>query len=475
MNNKISLTDLTDQLSEDAKITKKEAAAFLKLLFDLIEENLINDKIVKIKSLGTFKLIWVESRRIANVNTGEIQEIPDHYKTTFTPDADLSEAVNEPFAHLETIILDDEIIADEPIESEETPMVDHELPLEDESEQFSEADFEESSPAETQYPSTISSEPDFANNTKGDEEKEKIAVVGNKEQYTKKENVTFNVSPKSIFTVMKDVDEKPLPEDEEIEDSEDEDEDPEGFKVVKRWIISLLVLAILAFTAYYLYNNYKETHKIQLSEAIPTYEELAKQDSLEKQLTSEKATDSIAIKPEKTGSKAVESSAASPLIEKKPLPSKTTPTQSVKSAEKPLATQASAAKATIVEKKEPGVKKEVAKESPKKEILKETTKQREKETANPKKEEPTKYKSGKNIATEVMKSGSRLTLLAKKYYGNKAFWVYIYQANKSKIANPDNVPIGTEIVIPAKESYPIDPNNKESVEKAKKLATSILK
>ncbi len=470
MNSKISLTDLTDQLSENTKISKKEAATFLKLLFDLIEENLINDKIVKIKSLGTFKLIWVESRRIANVNTGEIQEIPGHYKTTFTPDADLSEAVNEPFAHLETIVLDDEIIADEPIDSEETPMIDHELPLKDESKQFLEADLEKSSPTEAPIISTISSEPEIFNETN---------LEANKEHDLKKENATFNVLPKLISIVMKNEDEKPLPDDEEIEDSEDEDEDPEGFKVVKRWIISLLVLAILAFAAYYLYNNYKETHKIQLTEAIPTYEELAKQDSLEKQQSNSKATDTTAIKPEKKGSKAAETTAASPLITKKPIASKTveqtTPIPTVKTAEKPVSPQTSAAKSAIVEKKEPGVKKEVAKESAKKEVLKETTKQREKETANPKKEEPTKYKSGKNIATEVMKPGSRLTLLAKKYYGNKAFWVYIYQANKSKIANPDNVPIGTEIVIPAKESYPIDPNNKESVEKAKKLASSILK
>ncbi|MEI7677256.1 MAG: HU family DNA-binding protein, partial [Bacteroidales bacterium] len=114
MNKKLSLSDIADQLAENAKISKKDAAIFLKNLFDMVEENLIAQKIVKIKGLGTFKLTRMESRKIANVNTGEIQEIPEHYKTTFTPDTALAEAVNEPFAHLETMILDDESIADQP-------------------------------------------------------------------------------------------------------------------------------------------------------------------------------------------------------------------------------------------------------------------------------------------------------------------------------------------------------------------------
>jgi hypothetical protein len=57
----------------------------------------------------------VESRRIANVNTGEVQQISGHYKPTFTPDAALAEAVNEPFAHLETIDLDEDSVTDQPL------------------------------------------------------------------------------------------------------------------------------------------------------------------------------------------------------------------------------------------------------------------------------------------------------------------------------------------------------------------------
>ncbi|MCX6309770.1 MAG: HU family DNA-binding protein [Bacteroidia bacterium] len=73
------------------------------------------------------------------------------------------------------------------------------------------------------------------------------------------------------------------------------------------------------------------------------------------------------------------------------------------------------------------------------------------------------------IATIVMKPGDRLTLLALKYYGDKIFWVYIYQANKNVILKPDNVPTGTTIRIPKPDPKLIDPKNEALVAKAKAL------
>lgn len=70
--------------------------------------------------------------------------------------------------------------------------------------------------------------------------------------------------------------------------------------------------------------------------------------------------------------------------------------------------------------------------------------------------------------------GDRLTVIALEYYGNKLFWVYIYQHNKAVIKDPNNVPIGTVIEIPAPESYGIDAKSRESREKAAALQTEIL-
>ena len=74
---------------------------------------------------------------------------------------------------------------------------------------------------------------------------------------------------------------------------------------------------------------------------------------------------------------------------------------------------------------------------------------------------------------ETIRSGIFLTTLARKYFGHKAFWVYIYEENKDVIKNPNQVPIGTRLTIPSASKYNIDANNRASVEKAKALAAKI--
>jgi nucleoid DNA-binding protein len=78
---------------------------------------------------------------------------------------------------------------------------------------------------------------------------------------------------------------------------------------------------------------------------------------------------------------------------------------------------------------------------------------------------PMKYK---------IEAGSRLSMLAKQYYGNKVFWVYIYEHNKGSIADPNNVPIGTEIELPRPDTYGINSADTASVEAAKRKQTEII-
>jgi hypothetical protein len=74
-----------------------------------------------------------------------------------------------------------------------------------------------------------------------------------------------------------------------------------------------------------------------------------------------------------------------------------------------------------------------------------------------------------------MKAGNRLTLLAEKYYGNKIFWVYIYDYNKAKIgSNPNVVPVGLEVMVPAKDVYGINANDAASVEKARAMQAKLM-
>jgi hypothetical protein len=73
------------------------------------------------------------------------------------------------------------------------------------------------------------------------------------------------------------------------------------------------------------------------------------------------------------------------------------------------------------------------------------------------------------IASERIKFGSRLTLISRRYYGSKDFWVYIYEANKEKIPNPDQIAQGTLIRIPRLDARLIDVSNPRCLTKAKEL------
>ena len=141
MNEKITLQDLVELLSEKSGMTKKNADALFRGMFDLIEEALTNEKYVKVKGLGTFKLTEVDSRESMNVNTGERIEIQGHTKVSFTPDTAMKELINKPFSHFETVVLNDGVeledtpfddeakvveVVDEKVENliEQTPIVD---------------------------------------------------------------------------------------------------------------------------------------------------------------------------------------------------------------------------------------------------------------------------------------------------------------------------------------------------------------
>lgn len=110
MSEKITIQDITERLAEKYStygITKKECEIFVKGMFELIEEALAAEKYVKVKGLGTFKLTEVDSRESVNVNTGERIEIQGHTKISFTPDPGMRDLINKPFAHFETVILNE--------------------------------------------------------------------------------------------------------------------------------------------------------------------------------------------------------------------------------------------------------------------------------------------------------------------------------------------------------------------------------
>ena len=103
MDNKINLSQLADLLAQSGGMSKAASEQFVKNFFDIISQSVLADGMVKVKGLGTFKLIQLEDRESVNVNSGERFTIEGHQKISFIPDADLKERINKPFAAFETV------------------------------------------------------------------------------------------------------------------------------------------------------------------------------------------------------------------------------------------------------------------------------------------------------------------------------------------------------------------------------------
>lgn len=110
---KISIQELANVLVERKKMSKRDANAFVTAMFEIVQQHLESEKLVKIKGLGTFKIIDVEDRESVNVNTGERVLIEGHGKITYAPDSLLKELVNKPFSQFETVVLNEGVDFDD--------------------------------------------------------------------------------------------------------------------------------------------------------------------------------------------------------------------------------------------------------------------------------------------------------------------------------------------------------------------------
>lgn len=105
---KFQLQDLAEQLAREQGISSQEALEFVRTFFELTEEGILKDSLVKVSGFGTTKLVIVNERESVNIHTGERFQIGKHSKITFTPDNTLRDLVNSPFALLSTTTLYDD-------------------------------------------------------------------------------------------------------------------------------------------------------------------------------------------------------------------------------------------------------------------------------------------------------------------------------------------------------------------------------
>lgn len=127
---RISIQEIAAILTVKRGLKKKDAERFATTLFEVVKDGLASERLVKVKGLGTFKVIDIEARESVNVNTGERVLIEGHDRITFTPDSTMKELVNKPFSQFETVILNDGVEFDDDAAAVAEP-AEEELPVEE--------------------------------------------------------------------------------------------------------------------------------------------------------------------------------------------------------------------------------------------------------------------------------------------------------------------------------------------------------
>jgi len=388
MNKKLLLQDLTDQLSESAKLKKKDAEEFIKAFFKVIEDSLFEGEVVKIPGLGTFKLIQVDSRKSVDVSTGEEIEIKEHFKIAFIPDQTLKELVNTPFSYLEPVQLDGKAEESKPIEQKRYP----------EKNLIQEPDL-----LEDKIKPQTSKAIKYESMTQKKKETEPIKETENRQGVESKKEM------KKTIPAPKNVTKKTY-------------ESPKPSLGKAFWVILLVIGISLAF--WVLWSNRsamndkdKKLNQIELFDTT-VYEDVKPEEF------KNTIEDSVKIEAE--------------------IAAKVDSMSKADKAGKPKA-----------EKTKPSVKSEETKTAVKPVL-----------SSNVEKD---------NFPVFItMGKGDMLTQLSLKYYGHKAFWVYIYAANRNVIADPNHVPLGTKIRIPKPDPSRINANDPNCIAKAKALQTKIV-
>lgn len=106
---KSSLSVLAKAVASKRGFTQAEAERFIATMFEVAGDGIQEDKLLKMKWLGTFKITSVKDRESVDVNTGERILIEGRDKISFTPDNILKEIINKPFAQFETVVVNDGI------------------------------------------------------------------------------------------------------------------------------------------------------------------------------------------------------------------------------------------------------------------------------------------------------------------------------------------------------------------------------
>ena len=441
MNERLSLQDLIDLLAKKQEITKKEAEVFLRELIAVISETIESNESVKIKDFGTFKLVKVNARKSVDVNTGEAIEIAAHYKLSFTPDKLLKEAINRPFAHFESVVLEEGVSFDN-IEKDETVNIEEA----DEEEDVSvDEDTNEVSPTPTADSTQVENE-DFTlelgsedttiietENTAPHTEEEEVEEINNREEEARQsdneaiapietenipEPITEEVSEERILEYKQRIEEAKLAaKEKDLEYEKLVKETRQAAKRRKKFV-SLGFFIFLIIAAFLIGGLYFQEIARFLTEGPTGNGNTAI--VADKQNIDEQKTDTLAVSSDSITKAKEQDSIA--IVTEKTLPS------------------------------ENSIKPQTQKT-----------------------EQPTATKGNTPLAIITIEPGNTLRNISLKYYGHKSFCVYIYEENKDKIKNINSIPLGTKLTIPSPSKYGINLQDQASLDKAKAKERELFK
>lgn len=506
MNEKISFQDIAEAISEKNGVTKKLSEDFLRELVAVIEMALQKDGVAKIKGLGTFKLLLVEERKSVNVQTGSEIVIPAHHKVSFAPEKGLKEAVNKPFAHLETYVLRDEGPVDpEPADGEDDELTeipdssdaesvsrladrpDDAVPAEEpavtEEEQQGEADTESAEPRmeKTEEPvAPVGAGAEAAESADDAEtaEKSEAAELISKDKIDEADNASAsaddderdNEEPDAEPESVEAVPEHKVADNVASVSGNEEAEEPEEQKnkTLGYIILAFVVLCIFAITVIW-YTDRSFFKKI----CNPDYNPI--------EVGSDKAP-VINVKPAEESAPAVVadslSAADSASAEKSvAVTDSLSADSSAVSADSSVAAQPAeapqaeaAADAAVKEETAPPAKETVA-EKP---IVKYDSNFKPDFIDYMKVKHPDVSLETKGTKKVKVAKGQRLTTIALDNYGDKNYWVYIYLYNHKIIKNPNSVNVGMKLLVPKLDKSLVDGANPVTMEMASEVRRALV-
>ena len=356
-NRVLVLQDIVKALSHETDTSEALCQSFVKELFAIVAERLMDGESVTLKGVGRF-----------DVDGGEVR---------FVADPDTAAAINSAFDCFEAIELADDFDGDEPVAEDETPDAAEEEVATTVDETAGTEDVADENPADGAEPEEKESQTDGLEESEADSEEEK-------EECTAETDADDE-------TVTEETDEEETEEtaEEEAEETVEEEYDDEpqpkrgGCRFAWGFLAGFVTAAVVAAVAWFcLFGVVK------------------------------KPSSQPAVIADDTAKVAAADSDSTAAVEK-------------------------------------------------------PQEQSEEKTAEPEKE------SKKAEQTFKVTNTAYLSNISRKFYGHYAFWVYIYLDNKDIITDPDNLPVGAELRIPAPEKYGIDKNNPESIRRAEIKALEI--